>query len=53
MQAVHELEKMKASKVDFRRFVDFEGPQGGPKITKNRKIAFQKSIEKKNAKKRQ
>ena len=32
-------------------FGDFGGPQGGPKITKNRKKAFQKSIEKKDAKK--
>ena len=32
-------------------FEDFTGAQGGPKITKNRKMAFPKSIEKKNAKK--
>ena len=32
-------------------FYDFEDPQGGPKITKNRKKASQKSIEKKDAKK--
>ena len=32
-------------------FGDFWGPQGGPKITKNRKKAFQKSIEKKDEKK--
>ena len=31
-------------------FGDFGGPQGGPKITKNRKSAFQKSIEKKDEK---
>ena len=34
-------------------FGDFGGPQGGPKIIKNRKKAFQKSIEKKDEKKRQ
>ena len=33
-------------------FGDFGGPQGGPNITKNRKNAFQKSIEKKEAKKK-
>ena len=32
-------------------FDDFGGPQGGTKITKNRKMAFPKSIEKKDAKK--
>ena len=32
-------------------FSDFWGPQGGPKITKNRKKAWQKPIEKKDAKK--
>ena len=32
-------------------FDDFGGPQGGSKITKNRKKAFQKSIEKKEGKK--
>ena len=32
-------------------FDDFGCPQGGPKITKNRKKAFQKSIEQKDAKK--
>ena len=31
---------------------DFWSPQGGPKITKNRKKPFQKSIEKKDEKKR-
>ena len=34
-------------------FDDFGGPQGGSKITKNRKKAFQKSIKKKTEKKRQ
>ena len=34
-------------------FDDFGGPQGGSKITKNRKKAFQKSIENKAEKKRQ
>ncbi len=33
-------------------FDDFGTPQGGSKITKNRKKAFQKSIEKKDAKKK-
>ena len=33
-------------------FGDFGGPQGGPKIMKNRKSAFQKSIEKKDEKKK-
>ena len=33
-------------------FGDFGGPQGEPKITKIRKSAFQKSIEKKTAKKK-
>ena len=32
-------------------FGDFGGPQGGPKIIKNRKSAFQNSIEKKDEKK--
>ena len=32
-------------------FGDFGGPQGGPKIIKNRKSAFRKSIEKKEGKK--
>ena len=32
-------------------FDDFEGPQGGPKISKNRQKAFPKSIEKKDVKK--
>ena len=32
-------------------FGDFGDPQGGPKISKNRKSAFQKSIEKKDGKK--
>ena len=31
---------------------DFRAPQGGPKITKNRKNAFQKLIEKKEANKK-
>ena len=34
-------------------FGDFGGPQGGLKITNNRKSPFQKSIEKKVEKKRQ
>ena len=33
-------------------FGDFGGLQGGPKITKHRKKAFQKSIEKKDEKKK-
>ena len=33
-------------------FGDFGGPQGGPKIIKNRKKAFQKSVEKRDKKKR-
>ena len=35
----------------FAIFGDFGVPQGGPKITKNRKKAFQKSIEKRRKKK--
>ena len=33
-------------------FDDFGGPQGGPKIIKNRKKAFRKSIEKKDEKRK-
>ena len=36
----------------FVIFDDFGGPQGGSKIIKNRKKAFQKSIEKKEGKKK-
>ena len=32
-------------------FDDLGGPQGGPKINKNQKSAFQKSVEKMDAKK--
>ena len=44
----HKLGKRKASEVDFWRFW---GPQGKPKMHKNWKNAFQKSIEEKEAKK--
>ena len=44
---MHNLGKRKASEVDFWRFLT----QGRPKISKNEKDAFRKSIEKKEAKK--
>ena len=45
---MHKLGKRKASEVDFWRFW---GPQGKPKMHKNWKNAFRKSIQKKEAKK--
>ena len=53
MQATHELEKRKASKVDFHRFLMIFGvPREGRKSLKIEKKAFQKSIEKKDEKKK-